>query len=160
MCMVKDMRELVAVLTLLATAAWAGESLLGIIMVTDAGTGTNRTAAAAAAAPTTFINGSKCSAGFEVTPLTKISVQCDEAAFVATDAAGCDAGTCVELAAKQFFTSTVNSSKTLTARAWSWDAGAQSTPCVVTYTGGWVAVSPVGGASRAVCRVFSRKGDE
>jgi len=146
-----------------ARQAAAGEfPLLGTILVSDAGTGSNRTAASSAGAPTTYINRTRCSAGFVVTPQSKISVQCDQAAYVGVNVAGCDAGTCVELAAKQFFTTSVGAAQTLTARAWSWDGGSQAaaSACVVTYTGAWVAVAPVTGAAAATCRVFERQGNE
>lgn len=151
------MRKLVAVLALtaavVATVAWAGESgtatspLLGKLVVSDAGTTTNRCTGWAA-----YAGGG----AFVVPPLAKISVQCDSAAYFLTDVAGCDAGNCVKLAADQFFTSTINGSKTLTCYAFNSDAGIIGVP--VTYTGGWVSMAPVGAS--ATCRVWSRKGDE
>lgn len=133
-------RTLVLIAALVAGAVWAGETLLGTIVVSDGGTASNRTTG------TTFI----------VAPLTKISVQCDQAGFVLNDVPGCDAGTCIEVASKQFFTSSINASKTYTSCAYNADAGCTS----VTYTGGWIAAAPASAAASMVCRVFSRNGGE
>lgn len=134
------MKRVVAVLALIGLSAWAGETLLGTIVVSDGGTASNRTTG------TTFV----------VSPLSKISIQCDQAGFVLTDVPGCDAGKCVEVASKQFFATSVNTNKTFTSCAYNADAGCTA----VTYTGGYVAAAPASGAASMVCRVFSRNGLE
>ncbi len=146
------MRKLVALVLLVSSVAIAGEVLIGSLTVTDAGSTTNRT------------NGNINSnvGNFVIQPLTLVSIQCDQETLVITDAAGCDAGTCIDLGAKQFLTTSVNTSKTLSARAWNWDAGSQAISAlpVVTYTGGWMAIAAPAGQAVSYCRVFVRKGDE
>jgi hypothetical protein len=132
--------------------AFAGESLLGTIIVTDAGTSTNRTTGWGAYAGT---------GSFVVKPLTKISIQCDQASLVLTDVAGVDAGTGIRVAADQAFPTSVNTNKNLTGYSFNSDGGvAAANRNAVTYNGGWVAVAPITGNSISYCRVYSRKGDE
>lgn len=150
----------VAVVTLLAFSAWAGETLLGVIVVTDGGTGTNKTAGATAAAPTTFINGTRCNAGFDIGPNAKLTVQTDEGCFVGANVTGCDAGQCLSLAANEKFPTSVGPNISMTGSAWNWDGGSQSTPCVVTAYTGWIAVSPPLGGAACHAKVFQRSGTE
>ncbi len=156
------MRKLAALIVLVASAAWAGEVLLGVIVVTDGGTGSNRTAGAAAAAPTTFLDRTKCNAGFAVNSLDKVTIQTDEGCYVATDVSGCDAGMCLLLAANEKFPTSINTSKTFTAYAYNWDGGSQavSATCAVTYTGGWISVAPPVGGAACHAKVFYRTGKE
>ncbi len=152
------------------SSAWAGEVLLGVVVVTDAGTGTNFTAGAPAATPTTFIQGNKsstlagCVTGFPIPTGSagKITIQTDEGCLVITDAAGCDAGNCIALTAGQIFPTSVNTDKTLTGYAWNWDGGAatQAAACVVRTTGGWVAVAPPVGGAACHARIYLRNDKE
>lgn len=132
--------------------AHAGEALLGKLVVSDGGTTANRCTGWGAYTGT---------GSFVVAPLTKVTIQCDAAAYVLTDVAGCDAGNCVYLSANEKFPTSINTSKTLTCKAFNSDGGAAGHS--VTYTGGWVAMYPdpaaAAGAS-TTCKVYSRKGDE
>lgn len=134
------MRNLVLAATLTATAAWAGEVLLGTLKVTDGGTVANRTTGTPFLVPSNAL----------------LSIQCNEDSYVLTDAAGVDAGTGIKLSAGMLLPTSVNSSKTLTGYASNPDGGAA---VAVTYTGGWVASAPASGAT-STCRVFSRSGQE
>ncbi len=145
------MRKAALLFVLVATSAFAGEILLGTLVVTDAGSVTNRT-----------VGNINSGAGqFVVAPLSKITVQCDQAGLVLTDVAGCDAGNCIRVAADEKFATSINTSKKLSARAWNWDGGAQgSAEPVVTYTGGWIAAAAPAGQAVLYCRVYSRTGTE
>jgi hypothetical protein len=146
-------RKFTAVVLLAPALAFAGEVLLGTLIVSDGGTVSNRTTGwTAYACPSNTTGG--C---FVVQPLSKVSIQCNQAAYVITDLAGADAGTGVRLDADQFFQTSVNTNKTLTGHAYNSDGGTAGH--AVTYTGGWVAAAPQSGASLS-CRVWSRKGDE
>lgn len=134
------MRNLVLAACLAASAAWAGEVLLGTLKVTDGGTVANRTTQTPFLVPANAL----------------LSIQCDVDSYVMTDVANCDAGTCVKLGAGMLLPTSVNSSKTLTGYASNPDGGAA---LAVTYTGGWVASAPASGAT-STCRVFSRTGQE
>lgn len=127
--------------------AHAGEILLGKMVVIDAGTTTNRC---------TGWSGYSGGGAFTINPKSLISIQCDAAAYVLTDVAGCDAGTCVAVQAGQFFTTSVNASKTLLCKAYNSDGGTAGH--AVTYTGGWVAMAPA--AASATCFVYERNGGE
>lgn len=138
------MRILAAVM-LVATAAWGGERLLGTMIVSDGGSTTNRCTGTP----------------FTVNSLSKLSIQCDSTAYVLTDVAGCDGGTCIVVAAAQFLTTSVNQTKTLTCHSLNPDGGVV-TGLPVTYNGGWVAMGAPAAAAAApvTCRVYERKGDE
>ncbi len=149
------MRRLVLLAVCFATAAWAGEKLLGKIVVTDAGTQSNRTTGATAYA---------WAGAFAVAPLSKISIQCDQDSYVGTDVATCSSSTCLRIAAGQLLPTSLGSAVTLTGKGYNSDGGVTSAGApVVTYTGGWVAVAPWntdGGGTSSTCYVFSRAGTE
>ncbi len=144
----------VVYLTPFAPLAWAGETLMGTINVTDGGTATNRTTGYVAyACPANATGG--C---FEIGTNNKITVQCDQACFIGANVSGCDAGQCLKVAADEKFPTSVSSQAlTLTGRAFNSDGGTAGV--AVTYTGGWFAASPVSGAA-CVCKVFLRSGTE
>ncbi len=148
------MRKLALLVVCVGSAAFAGEVLIGTLIVTDGGQTTNRTVGRLNATGTALQT-------FEV-PLAKITIQCDQASQCLTDVQGCDAGVCMRLAADEKFPTSVNTAKTFTAKAWTWDGGSQalaSNP-TVTYTGGWVSCGPVTGGEVSYCRVYSRTGNE
>ncbi len=145
------MRRLIfAAAVCVATAAIAGEKYLGTITVSDAGTSTNRTTGYRAYTTTE---------SFVIAPPAKISIQCDNDAMIGTDVSGCDAGKCVRIGANQLFPTSVDTARNLTGCGWNSDGG---TGCVaVTYSGGWLAVgTPADAGPLAICRVFSRSGQE
>ncbi len=83
------MRKVLGVaLMLIPLLAWAGDKLIGTVIVTDAGTASNRTTGYTAYACPANVNGG-C---FLVGSPTILDVQCDEDCLVCTDLAGCDAG--------------------------------------------------------------------
>lgn len=133
-------RTLVLIAALAAIVCYAGEIRLGTIVVTDGGTATNRTTG------TTFV----------VPTNSKISIHTDEACFVGVGVSGCDAGMCIPLTANQLFPTSTNAAKTLTGCAYNVDAGCTA----VTYTGGWVAVSPPSGGANCHGYVYARTGQE
>lgn len=134
--------------------ALAGEKLIGTLIVSDGGTVTNRTSGY-----TNYACPANTTGGCFLLPVgvsAYISVQCDQASYVLTDVAGCDAGQCLKLAADQLLTTSVNTVKNLSAYVINSDGGAA---LAITYNGGWIASAPVSGAS-SVCRVFDRRGNE
>jgi len=138
--MVTPMGRLAWALAFVATTAWAGEVLLGTLRVADGGTTANRTTATPFVVPSNAL----------------LSIQCDQASYVMTDVATCDAGVCVYLGANMLLPTKVNGSKTYSYPATNPDGGAAIT---TSYSGGWVASSPGSGAT-SVCKVFSRTGQE
>ncbi len=150
------MRKLALLCVLMATAAWAGETLVGVIVITDGGTGTNYSAGATAAAPTTFISSTKCNVGFEIgAPSSFITVQTDEGCFVGVDVVGCDAGQCLKLAADEKFPTSVKKKITFSDPSWNWDGGSQATPCTASHAGTRVAVAPPVGGTACHAKVFT-----
>jgi len=132
--------------------AWAGESLLGKLVVNDGGTTTNRCTGWSAYAG---------AGAFVVSPLSKITIQCDGIADILTDVGGCDAGACLRVVANEKFPTSVNTNKTLTCKAYNSDGGTAGVS--VTYTGGWVAMSPDPATAAGVattCKVYARTGTE
>ncbi len=147
-----DMRKTVAVLALVATAAWAGEDLLGRLYTTDGGPVNNATtgygsAGCGGGGP----NGAPaCRQAFRVPNMgAPISIQCSTAAVVKVNYAAVDAGDGVRLAADQFFTTSVKQQDATAALP---DGG--------SYSGGLVSIAPVAGATAAECAVFVRTGKE
>ncbi len=130
----------VAIAVVAAPRAAAEAPIIGKIIVTDGGWGTNRCTA------TPFV----------VPSMSKITVQCNQDVAVGTNVGGCDAGNCLTaLAGEKFPTSTgsaVSLSCNYTPLA---DAGSN----VVTHFGGHVAIQPVSAAS-VTCKVFPRLGTE
>lgn len=141
------MRKLLAVLALLATSAWAGEQLLGVILVSDGGTANNASTGYGSAG---CVVGGACYQAFRVPAPSPLSVQCDQAASVVVNKALADAGEGIQVGALQFLTTST-----------------AVTPCRVallpdggSYVGGCVAIAPAAGAASATCRVWSRQGNE
>ena len=147
------MRKLALLAVCVAGPALAGETLLGTLISSDGGVVTNRTTGYTAYACPANTSGG-C---FVVTPQTKITVQCNQAAYFLTDSASASSTTGLRLSADQMFPSSINTNKTLTAGAYNSDGG--SAGVAVTYTGGWVSAQPQSGAS-LTCRVYSRSGTE
>jgi hypothetical protein len=145
--------------------AWAGETLLGVILVTDGGSGTNFTAGIAAtngvmASSAATISATQCVTGFDVGGNRKITVQTDEGCFVCVNLSGADAGNCLSTAANEKLPTSTGDTRSLTSSAWNWDGGSQATPCVTTRYGGWVAVAPPLGGAACHAKVFGRTGTE
>lgn len=140
------------------TPAWAGDKLIGTILVTDGGTASNRTTGYTAYACPSNVNGG-C---FEVGVNNIIDVQCVEDCFVCLDMSGCDAGTGVALGAGMLLPeSTASIAITNTGKAYNSDGG--SAGHSVTYTGGWISVSPWNtdaGGTTVHAKVFQRNGRE
>ncbi len=157
-------RILIAGCLLAGLAAWAGESLLGTIINADAGTSSNRSMCASDAGTSGDSNTVGCPTillPFAIpagTSAGKITLQCDQAAYVLTDVSGVDAGTGLYVAANEKFPTSVNSAKNLWANALNGDGG--SAWVGVQYYGGWVSTAAVPGSALSVCRVYSRNGFE
>lgn len=150
-------RLLLVAVSLLVATSFAGEKLLGTIVVTDGGTASNRTTGWTAYACPSNVNGG-C---FGIGSPTIISVQCDQDCLVCTDMAGCDAGTGVKLGAQQLLPTSTGQAVYLSGRAYNSDGGTTGT--LVSYTGGWVSVAPWstdGGGSTVYARVYQRNGQE
>lgn len=122
-------------------AVTGSAGLIGMIMVQDGGTISN--------IDTGYNNGNYPNAAFNLSVANqKLTIQCDQAAYVLTDQNGVDAGNGIKLAADEKLTTSINS----IGRTWTkLDGG--------SYTGGIVSIAPVSGAT-AICKVWSRTGLE
>ncbi len=134
------MRKLVLLAVCVGLSAWAGEKHLGTIIVSDAGTVSN---ASTGYGSQGFAN------AFRVPTNAKLTIQCDEAAIVAVNSAGADAGTALVLTAAQIFPTSTGAAVTQ-----------KPLPDAGSYVGGLVAIAPANGATTARCRVFERSGTE
>ena len=147
------MKRLGAVLALLATAAWAGEDLMGVILVSDAGSVNNATTGygSAGCATRASVNGAgACAQSFRIPTSALISIQCNTAAMVKVNRPAADAGDGIRVAVDQFLTSSTAFG----------GVRVSLTPDGGTYAGGMVSIAPVAGAAQAECKVFDRSGVE
>ncbi len=142
-------RLILAAAVCVATVAFGGERLIGRLLSVDGGTVSNRTTGWGA-----YTGGGT----FVIAPPSKISIQCDQAAYICTDASGCDAGTGAKVATDQLLPTSVDTSRNLSGAAYNSDGG--TTGVTVTYSGGWVSCSPDIGGQVCACKVFSRSGNE
>lgn len=159
------MHKTALLVVLVATAAWAGEKLLGIIVVTDGGSGTNYSSGGTAnvdgvltSNPLNLVNGTRCNTGFEIgAPGTLITIQTDEGCFCGVDVVGCDAGQCLKLAADEKFPTSVKRKITFADPSWNWDGGsaAPASACAASHTGTRLACAPPIGGAACHARVFS-----
>ncbi len=139
---------------LLSITAWAGDKLLGVVLVTDGGTVNNASTgygSAGCASQTSLPSGAgACAQAFNIGTSILLSVQCkDQSAMFAANVPTVDAGQGIKLAADQFLTSSTGSSPITV-----------SLPDGGSYRGGLVAISPIAGGSRAECNIFQRTGNE
>lgn len=146
------MRNFVLLAALLAVSAFAGDRLLGVILVTDGGTASNATTGYGSAGCASSAGGGwggACAQSFAIGPNLLIDVQCkDQGAKFAANRSTVDAGDGITLAADQLFTTSVG------------QAILVSLPDGGTYTGASVAISPLAGSARAECNINERKGNE
>lgn len=161
------MKKLITALTLLATAAWAGDRLLGIILVTDGGTVSNATTGYGVAGCSHEYDpagAESCPQAFRIGTSALLSIQCkDQGAKFQANTFRVDAGTGIALAVDQFFTtSTGSAAVTVGPLLWA-DAGVRTANGMQdggTYIGGVVSICPLAGALRAECNVWQRNGNE
>lgn len=154
------MRNFVAVLTLIAFSAFAGDRLLGVILVTDGGTVSNATTGYGSAGCSHEYDpygAQACAQAFALGVRKKLTVQCkDQGAKFAANRSTTDAGEGTTLATDQFFPTSVGSAIIVppgtAALAGLLDGG--------TYVGGVVSISPLAGNSRAECNVSEPDGNE
>lgn len=154
------LRNLVAVAVLIAFSAFAGDRLLGVILVTDGGTVSNATTGYGSAGCSHEYDpygAQACAQSFRIGTNLKLTVQCkDQGAKFAANRSTTDAGEGITLAADQFFPTSVGAAIIVppgtAAIAGLLDAG--------TYVGGVVSISPLAGNSRAECNVFQPNGNE
>lgn len=143
-----------------APLAFAGDRLLGVILVTDGGTASNATTGYGSAGCSHEYDpagADACAQSFAIGPNQKLTVQCkDQGAKFSANRYATDAGQGVTLAADQFFPTSVGQSIFVPAGtaaiAGLLDGG--------TYTGAAVAISPLAGASRAECNIMAPDGKE
>ncbi len=156
-------KSILGVLLLAASVAWAGETFLGTILVSDGGSVSNATTGYGSAGCGT---GGACAQAFRVPTATPISIQAITACTVVVNSSFADAGNGVQLTAGQFFTS---STATTPVTVWpiNPDGGTINShgqwggvPDGGTYTGGIVSIAPAAGAASAQVTVFSRLGNE
>lgn len=163
------MRKLLSV-CLVASTAFAGDRLLGVLLVTDGGTVNNATTgygSAGCSRQQDIMGAGACAQAFPIGTSALLSIQCkDQAAVFAANSSTVDAGTGVKLAADQFLTTSTGSSA-ITVWGLNPDGGSINThglpngmPDGGSYTGGVVSIAPIAGATRAECNVNERAGNE
>lgn len=143
------MRNLFAVVTLLAFSAWAGETFIGNIYVSDGGTVSNATTGyGSAGCAYSTQSGPACATdqAFPIGTNVKLTLQPDSACCVSVNRATTDGGICTGLTAGQLFpTSTATTPVTATQS----DGG--------TYSGGIISITA---SPSCRLRVFTRSGTE
>ncbi len=156
------MKRLVSVAVLLsAGAAFSGDKLLGVLLVTDGGSVSNATTGYLSAGCSHEYDqegAGACAQAFRIPVATLISIQCKEqGARVVVNKRRTDAGEGIAVAADQFLMSSTSATPVYIPPLASNNAGM---PDGGTYSGGVVSISPLAGATRAECNVFSRLGNE
>lgn len=143
-------------ITLSLSDAQAGERRLGTMIVSDAGTVNNATTGYGSAGCAGTDDGvpgettpGSCDQAFRIPTSAKITVQCDDAAFVAANARGVDAGTGMSVAIAEKLPTSTRPGNVKVALP---DGG--------TYYGGVVSIAPAVGSVSARCRVYERDGRE
>ena len=156
---------IVALLAVLLSPAYAGERLLGTMLVSDGGSVNNATTgygAAGCASQSSLGGAGSCPQAFRIGASMLLSVQCVSAAILKVNWYVADAGDGVKLAADQFFTTSTGSGAVVVPSLTLPDGGGRivgGMPDGGSYVGGVVAIYPVDGV-RAECRVFERHGGE
>ncbi len=138
-------------LSLAPRKAWAGESYIGTILASDAGSSNNFMTGYLSAGCSTETG--VCPQAFKIPINTPISIQCDEAAVVSVNEVWADAGRGIAVPAGALLTSSTNGGVTYTGIGGRVDDAG-------TKTGGVVAVTAGAGTSSARCRIFKRVGNE
>lgn len=152
-------------LTLAAVAvsltAWAGDKLLGVIVVSDGGTVSNATTGYGSAGCSRQQDpggAGACAQAFPIGPSTLLSIQCrDNSAMFAANKRTTDAGEGIKLAADQFLTTSTAAQSFYVPPISGSNNGM---PDGGSYVGGIVSISPIAGSADARCAVFSRQGNE
>lgn len=149
--------------------AFAGDRLLGVILVTDGGTASNATTgygSAGCAHEYDPAGAGACAQSFRIGANTLLSVQCkDQGAKFRANWYTVDAGQGITLAADQFLTTSVGQSVYVPpgCNGIQTDGGPCFRPGVLDggeYNGGVVSISPLAGAARAECNISQRTGNE
>ena len=142
-------------LSLASGVAWAEGKMLGRILASDAGSSNNfNTGYLTAGCANSAITGAgSCDQAFKIPTGTKITIQCDEAAFVNENVAWVDAGNGKALTAAQLY-------PTSTGGAVSYRGLGGRVDDAGVYSGAVVSIAPAVGASSARCRVYERLGTE
>lgn len=161
------MRNLALLVALLAVSAWAGDELLGVILVTDGGTVSNATTgygSPGCSKQTDPEGAGACAQAFPIGTGMLLSIQCkDQGALVRVNRFKVDAGDGARLATDQWFqTSTGTQAVSVGPLLWG-DGGtrtASGMPDGGTYLGGVVAIAPLPGLTRAECNINNRNGNE
>lgn len=147
-------KPFVVVALLLCLSAWAGERLLGVLLVTDAGIVSNQsTGYGSAGCNSAFSPGGAgaCAQSFPIGVNTLLSVQCrDQGAIFKANWYAVDAGDGIRLAADQFFTTSTGTKAVIIPLL----------PDGGSYVGGVVSITPLAGAARAECAIYDRNGGE
>ncbi len=152
--------------TPLAPIAWAGETLLGVLLASDGGSVNNANTGygSAGCAPQGSVNGAgACAQAFQVPASTPISIQCSTAASVKVNAPAVDAGDGIRVVADQFLTSSTATTSKFLGPSNLPDAGlitSNGVPDGGWYYGGLVSCSPIAGASTCRCNIYQRQGNE
>ena len=159
------MRRFALILLCVASTAWAGDRLLGVIGVNDAGTVNNATTGyGAAGCPSdSWGGGASCTQAFSVGTGLFLDIQCRQAGVVRVNAPHVDAGNGVVLAAGQLFPTSTGTATLSLGPLTSADGGnkiAGGMPDGGTYQGGLVSIAPAAGSTSIECSVFQRNGNE
>ncbi len=142
------MKKLVAVLMLVATAAWAGERFLGVIAVTDGGSSNNAITGYGLAGCAITVKECSIPQAFYIPPSAKLTVICNSVAHLTANRNTTDAGVGMKLAADEKFPTSTGPAVTV------------ALPDGGTYRGGVLAISPAAGSSGGACGTYERSGTE
>lgn len=121
------MKKLVAVLCLAASTGFAGEKYLGTIAGTSGPTAKNN---------------NNTAAPFVIPPMAQVTIQCDAAAYIATDTTTATSTNGVKVNADTAFPTSVGSSLTTVSSVRS------------------SLISVIGASGAVNCKVFERRGNE
>ncbi len=151
------MRKLTAVLVLLASAAWGGDRLLGVILASDGGTVNNaNTGYGSAGCVDDLYGAAACPKAFAIAEFQFIDVQCRQDTIVRVNAPHADAGNGMLISAGQIFPSSTGKAISVRAAA-SMAGGLPDGGSTVTAL---VSIQPVPGASVSECAINGRNGNE
>lgn len=152
------------------SSAWAGETFIGRIYVSDGGSVNNATTgygSAGCARQTDPGGAGACDQAFPIGVGTKLTVQAVEACCVSVNRASTDAGLCMLLAAAEKFPTSVSSSQVsvgplnvLQSDGGVVFANAGGLPDGGSYLGAVLSITPPAGASSCHLNVFTRSGTE
>lgn len=164
------LRTLTLVAVLVALSAWAGETFIGRLTVSDAGSISNATTgygSAGCASQSSPLGAGACAQAFPIGICAKLTIQAVGACCVSVNRASTDAGMCMLLAdGEKFPTSVACATSPLgplmvgLSDGGSTMANVGGMPDGGTYNGALVSITPPAGSTTCSANVFTRSGTE